>query len=486
MVKILIQDNPKRKYNIVFLLLALVFLRCSGQVDNERSPNVVFILADDLGYGDLSYYGQTKFTTPNIDALAQGGLVFTQHYSGSTVCAPSRSSLLTGLHTGHTFIRGNKEVQPEGQYPLADSVLTLAEIFKSKGYATGMFGKWGLGYPGSEGDPMNQGFDTFTGFNCQRLGHNYYPPYLWYNDKKVMIPENDGTGNGSYAPERIHQSALEFIATNKEKPFFLYVPSIIPHAELVAPERYMEKYRGKFGEETAYHGPDPSDKTFKKGGYTSQADPKAAFAAMVTLLDDQIGEIVHALKKSGLFDNTIIIFTSDNGPHIEGGANPDYFNSNGALRGYKRDLYEGGIRVPLIIHWPAKVKPGKTNHVSAFWDFVPTFSEIIGAEIGEVDGISFYPTLLGKTDQQEHQYLYWEFHEQGGKQALRKGNWKVLRLDVNDPEKTHMELFNIGDDISEMKDLSAIYPDTLRELEKLMTGAHKKNPVFQFGTEKSN
>jgi len=474
----------KWRYLIGILVLTSLFSQCKVAVNDERPPNVVFILADDLGYGDLSCYGQTKFSTPNIDALAKGGLVFTQHYSGSTVCAPSRSALLTGLHTGHTFIRGNKEVQPEGQYPLADSVITLAEIFKSNGYTTGMFGKWGLGYPGSEGDPMKQGFDTFTGFNCQRLGHNYFPPSLWYNDKKVAIPENDGIGNGSYAPDRIHQSALDFIKTNKDRPFFLYLPTIIPHAELVAPERYMEKYRGKFGEEKAHVGPEPSDKTYKTGGYTSQEEPKAAFAAMVTLLDEQVGEIVQALIEAGVYDNTIIIFTSDNGPHVEGGADPDYFDSNGAFRGHKRDLYEGGIRVPMIVHWSARVKPGKTNHLSAFWDFVPTFSEIIGDETSrKVDGISFYPMLKGETDQRKHQYLYWEFHEQGGKQAIRKGNWKALRLDVNDPEKTRMELFNIDDDMSETKDLSGTYPDTLRAMEHLMNNARQTNPVFRFGLE---
>lgn len=475
------------KNGIVFLVLSLLSFQCTKPVEDELPPNVVFILADDLGYGDLGCYGQTKFSTPNIDALAEGGLVFTQHYSGSTVCAPSRSALLTGLHTGHTFIRGNKEVHPEGQYPLADSVVTLAEIFKANGYATGMFGKWGLGYPGSEGDPMKQGFDTFTGFNCQRLGHNYYPPFLWYNDKKVMIPGNEGAANGSYAPELIHQSALRFIEANKGRRFFLYVPTIIPHAELVAPEKYMGKYRGKLGEETAYLGSRPLDKTFKTGGYTSQADPKAAFAAMITLLDDQVGEIVDALKKSGLYDNTIIVFTSDNGPHTEGGSNPNYFNSNATLRGYKRDLYEGGIRVPLIFHWPSKVKPGKTNHVSAFWDFLPTFSEIIGDRITQrIDGVSFCPTLMGEPSQENHDYLYWEFHEQGGKQAVRKGAWKALRLEVNDPEKTHMELYNLEDDVSEAKDLSRIYPDTLRKLEHLMIKAHHPNPTFPFAMERAN
>jgi arylsulfatase A len=478
----------KRKWKIVFLVLPLLFVRCHNPDKKERLPNIVFIFADDLGYGDLSCFGQTKFKTPHIDKLAKEGLIFTQHYSGSTVCAPSRSALLSGLHTGHTFIRGNRDVGPEGQFPLADSIQTLAELFKTKGYATGIFGKWGLGYPGSEGDPMKQGFDTFAGFNCQQRAHSYYPPYLWHDNKKVMIPENEGTHTGSYAPEIIQQRALDFIEANRDKPFFLYMPTIIPHAELAAPEKYMDTYRGKFGKETPYIGTTPQDKNYRTGGYASQPEPKAAFAAMIALLDDQVGEIVQKLKTLNLYNNTIIVFTSDNGPHLEGGAEPDYFNSNGPLRGYKRDLYEGGIRVPMIIHWPAKVRPGESNHVSAFWDFLPTFSEIIGTDpSAKTDGISLCPILYGQPNKQEkHQYLYWEFHEQGGKQAIRKGKWKALKLEVDYPEKTYLELFNVEEDIAEANDLSGIYPDTVKALEGLMHQARTASPVFKFATEKNN
>lgn len=445
----------------------------------------MFIIADDLGYGDLSCFGQKHFKTPNIDDLAQGGLVFTQHYAGSPVCAPSRSALMTGLHTGHTYIRGNREVVPEGQFPLPDSAVTLGEIFKTKGYTTGIFGKWGLGYEGSEGDPMNQGFDRMYGYMCQRLAHNYYPPHLWNDQENFLISENAGPNNGAYGPELIQQQTLEFIEQNKEQPFFLFVPSIMPHAELAAPQSYMEKYRGKFDPETPFKGATPETNNFKKGPYASQAEPRAAFAAMVNVLDDQVGEIVAKLKSLGLYENTIIVFTSDNGPHQEGGADPDFFDSNGPLRGYKRDVYEGGIRVPLIIHWAEKIKPGKTDHISAFWDFIPTFAELVGSETPvNIDGISMMPTLTGSnTDQKQHDLMYWEFHEQGGKQAIRKNYWKFVKLNVNDSSKTSFELYNLESDLGETNNLAGTYPDTLNMLKPLLEGEHIPNPDFKFAWE---
>ena len=281
-----------------------VFSACSQQPQSEETasaeppqkPNIIFILADDLGYGDLSTYGQTPFETPNLDRLAQEGMKFTQHYSGSTVCAPSRSVIMTGKHTGHTFIRGNKEVQPEGQYPLADSIRTLPEMLKEHGYVTGAFGKWGLGYPGSEGDPLNQGFDRFFGYNCQRLGHHYYPYYLWDNDQKLMLEANVGKEKGTYAPKVIQDQTLDFIEQNQDTSFFLFVPSIIPHAELAAPEEYMAKYRGKFLPEKVYEGYDDGP-DYRQGPYESQAESHAAFAAMVNVLDDQVGEIITKLEE---------------------------------------------------------------------------------------------------------------------------------------------------------------------------------------------
>ncbi len=444
-------------------------------------PNIVYILADDLGYGDLSCYGQKLFSTPNIDKLASSGIKFTQHYSGSTVCAPSRSSLMTGQHTGHTFIRGNKTWEPEGQYPLEKEAVTIAEILKNEGYTTGAFGKWGLGFIGTEGDPNNQGFDEFFGYNCQGLAHNYYPYYLWHNSEKIMLEENEGFKKGIYAPDIIHEQALKFLESNKDKPFFLYYPSVIPHAELFAPEEYMKQYRGKFEPEKIYKGIDEGEK-YRKGPYGSQTESHAAFAAMINVLDDQVGEIIAKLKELELYENTLIMFSSDNGPHLEGGADPDYFNSNGMLKGYKRDLYEGGIRAPMIAVWNGKIKPGQqTNHISAFWDVLPTIAQITDAELpGNVDGISFLPTLLGNEGQNEHEYLYWEFYERGGRRAIRKGDWKLINYNLFDSAKTTVELYNLNEDIGEENNLAGQNPQIVNELTELMNSAHVDSEIFIF------
>ena len=448
----------------------------------SQKPNIIYILADDLGYGDLSSYGQTKFSTPNIDKLAKKGMLFTQHYSGSTVCAPSRSALMTGMHTGHTFVRGNKEVRPEGQHPIPDDTYTLAEAMKKAGYATGAFGKWGLGFPGSEGDPNNQGFDTFYGYNCQRLGHNYYPYHLWSNKDSVVLAENSGKNGGIYAPELIHKQTLKFLEDHKAEPFFLYVPSIIPHAELAAPEAYMEKHRGKYPPEKEYKGVDDGPE-FNLGPYRSQKDTHAAFAAMVNLLDDQVGEIMNKVETLGIADNTIIIFTSDNGPHEEGGADPDYFDSNGPFKGVKRDLYEGGIRVPMIVSWPGKIEPNsQSDHISAFWDVFPTVSEIVGIDTPDnLDGISFLPTLLNNKQQKEHEYLYWEFHEKGGRQAVRKGNWKAVRYNVFKNPDAPLELYDLTTDIGEETNVAANHPEVVQEMEQIFKEARTPSEIFTFG-----
>jgi len=449
------------------------------------SPNIVYILADDLGYGDLGMTGQQKFATPNIDRLAKEGMFFTQHYSGATVCAPSRSALMTGLHTGHTPIRGNKEIRPEGQWPIPAETITIAERLKEKGYATGAFGKWGLGYPGSEGDPLKQGFDRFYGYNCQRLGHNYYPYHLWDNDKKTMLPENEGHKKGQYAPNLIHEQALSFMEKHKDGPFFIYYPSVIPHAELIAPKEYMDKYLGKFEPEVAYNGLDDGPE-YRDGGYESQANSHAAFAAMVNLLDDQVGEIVAKLEQLGIADNTLIIFTSDNGPHLEGGADPDYFDSNGPYRGYKRDLYEGGIHVPMIATWKGKIaKSTSTDHISAFWDVVPTLMELVDGKLNtDIDGVSFLPTLLGKDDQPEHNHLYWEFHEQGGRQAIRKNEWKLVRYNVN--TNGAYELYNLNEDVGEENNLAEMMPEKVIELAEVLESSRTPSEVFQFRQEAFN
>ena len=484
--------NYKKQFLFTALCLIVLGISCKEQKKVEAvkettsiTPNIIYILADDLGYGDLSCYGQEKFKTPNIDRLASQGMLFTQHYSGSTVCAPSRSALMTGMHTGHTVVRGNKEVRPEGQHPIPDLTYTLAEAMQKAGYVTGAFGKWGLGFPGSEGDPTSQGFDTFFGYNCQRFGHHYYPRHLWSNRDSIVLHENAGTNKGLYAPNLIHEKTLAFIETNKDKPFFLYVPSIIPHAELAAPEEVLKKHRGKYAPEKAYVGQDDGP-DYRNGPYESQKETHTAFVAMIDILDTQVGEIMNKVTELGIADNTIIIFTSDNGPHTEGGADPEYFNSNGPLKGTKRDLYEGGVRVPMIVRWPEKISAGsKTDHISAFWDVFPTFIDIVDTEQPEnLDGVSFLPTLFDKEgDQKQHEYLYWEFHEKGGRQAIRKGNWKAVRYNVLKDPEAPIELYNLSEDIGEENNLALEYPNIIVEMEKIFKEARTPSDVFTFGQD---
>ncbi|MCV9386648.1 arylsulfatase [Reichenbachiella ulvae] len=483
----------KQLVNFLFVsgLLAAI-VSCEGpstasdqDAKSAPKPNIIFILADDLGYGDLSLTGQTNFKTPFIDQLAEDGMFFTQHYSGSTVCAPSRSTLMTGMHTGHTFIRGNKEIRPEGQHPLDSSAVTVAKLLQSAGYVTGAFGKWGLGYPGSDGDPNNQGFDEFYGFNCQRLGHNYYPYHLWQNQTKVMLEGNAGDKKETYAPDIIHQKAVEFLEKNKDTSFFMYYPSIIPHAELLVPDSLLQKFRGKYLPEKAYAGVDDGP-SYRKGPYGSQRESHAAFAAMVYLLDKQVGEIRQKLEELGIAENTLIIFSSDNGPHKEGGADPDYFNSNASFKGYKRDLYEGGLRVPTIACWPNKIKTNTTSdHISAFWDFLPTLCDIAGVQPPEnIDGISFLPELLG-AEQAKHKYLYWEFPMRGGKQAVRFGDWKGIRLNMTENPDAPIELYDLATDPGEEYNVADENPEVLQEIATIMSKEHTYSEVFSFEFEKN-
>ncbi len=471
------------KLRVATLAICLFLFNALAHSQNPtKKTNVIFILADDLGYGDVSCYGQKKFETPNIDKLAGDGMLFTQHYAGSSVCAPSRSSLMTGEHTGHTYVRGNKEAKPEGQLPLLGKYVTMAEMFKEAGYKTGAFGKWGLGYPNSEGDPIAQGFDVFYGFNCQRNAHHYYPWHLYDNNKKVILEKNKGAGQGTYAPDLIHERALSFLDENKDKPFFMYYPNVLPHAEMFAPEEYMKKFRGKYLPEKEYKGASSDDKWFKRGRYGSQPEGHAAFAAMISLLDDQVGDIVKKLEELGIADNTIIVFTSDNGPHQEAGADPKYFDSNGVLRGFKRDLYEGGIRVPMIVKWPAKVKAGsKSGHISAFWDFLPTFADVAGVRAPKkIDGISMLPTLTGEEKQKEHKHLYWEFHEKGGRQAVRMGRWKGVRYGVKKNPDAPIQLFDLENDPGEKNNIAEENPKVVRKIAKLMKKSRTESAVFKF------
>lgn len=469
------------------LLVGLILTACGNKQTSKHEeippPNIIYILADDLGYGDLGCYGQEKFSTPNLDQLAEDGIRFTRHYSGCTVCAPSRSVLMTGLHSGHTPIRGNMEVQPEGQAALPASALTIAEMLKSAGYVTGAFGKWGLGFPGSEGDPVNQGFDTFFGYNCQRYAHRYYPEYLWENKEKVYLEGNDWSTTSTFAPDVIQQQTLDFIRQHKDSTFFAYVPIVIPHAELIVPDdEVFESYLGQFPEK-AYVGRPGADygPEMKISMYCSQENPHATFAAMVHRIDVYVGEILATLEELGIAENTIVMFTSDNGPHEEGGADPGFFNSSGNLRGVKRDLYEGGIRVPLLVSWPGYIQGGTTSdHVSAFWDLVPTVADLAGFEAPGGDGISFLPVLTGG-EQVAHDYLYWEFHEQGGKQAMLKGKWKAIRLNVGLDPNGALELYNLETDPREVNDVASEHPGLVAEFVLAMEEARTPSEKFNFG-----
>lgn len=475
------------KFGIMMKLitaLGLCLLTYAGKLaaQQQRQPNIVFILADDLGYGDLGCYGQQKISTPHIDRLAAEGMRFTQFYAGSTVCAPSRSALLSGQHTGHTDIRGNKEIQPEGQYPLADSVQTFAQLLQTAGYRTGAFGKWGLGMVGTSGAPDKKGFDVFFGYNCQRQSHRYYPTHLWHNTQKVVLDGNDLSHKAVYAPEVIQQQALRFIEANKTKPFFLFIPTVLPHAELQGPEdTHFEKYENSFPE-TPHQG-DGYGPGASVAGYASVVKPRATFAAMVSRMDAYVGEVLNKLAELGLSENTIVLFSSDNGAHVEGGADPQFFNSTGGLRGHKRDLYEGGIRVPLIVKWPGKIAPGsQSDFIGAFWDIMPTLVEITGsARPRHSDGVSLLPTLLGNADQQrQHPFLYWEFHGGSGKQAVRMGRWKAVRLHAKEAAMATMALYDLDNDPSETQDVAAEHPQVVRRLAAYMQKAHEESATFPF------
>jgi len=444
----------------------------SLNIQSQNLPNVIYIMADDLGIGDLGCYGQTKIKTPAIDRLAENGMRFTQHYAGSTVSAPSRCSLMTGKHTGNAYIRGNKDAKSADgdtyDYPLAKDETTVADIFKKRDYATACIGKWGMGGPESEGHPNKHGFDYFFGYLGQLHAHSYYPPFLWENDIKIILNKE------VYSHDLVMEKALDFVDKNSENPFFIYLTPTIPHAELIVPEGELGIYEDKFCE-TPYVG----------NHYCSQPKPRATYAAMVSRLDKDVQRIMDLLEKKGIADNTIIIFTSDNGVHAEGGHDPDFFGSNGPFRGIKRDLYDGGIRTPFVVHWPAKIKKGTVSyHPSSFWDFMPTVCDLIGIQQPKnTDGISYLPELTGKGKQKQHEYLYWEFHESGGKRAILKDNWKLIELFVNNPEKRSFELYNLSSDPGEIANVAQQYPDKAASLKTLLTKARSKNAVWNFKEE---
>lgn len=447
------------------LLAVMLFAYNSHAQNNNTTPNIIFILADDLGYGDIGSYGQQKIETPNLDALAKQSLQFMQYYSGTSVCAPARASFFTGLHTGHTPVRGNKSYEPEGQTPLPDSVITFANVLQQNGYATAAFGKWGLGYITTSGDPNKKGFDKFYGYNCQALAHNYYPDHLWNNHDKIEFA-NNLEKKETYAAALIQEQALQFIQ-QVNQPFFLYLPYTLPHAELIVPhDSLYHHYIKKFNEQ-----PDTSNR--KYDGRATDPYPKASYAAMVTSLDRYVGEVVKAVADKGIAENTLIIFTSDNGPHKEGGNDPVYFNSSGIYRGVKRDLYEGGIREPFLAYWPGKIKPGITSQVCALWDMYPTFLDLANIPLQQkTDGISIVPTLLHKGRQQQHKYLYWEFHENNGRQALRWKNWKAVRLQVNKNAAPTIELYELDKDPAEKSNVAGEHKKIIKKMQAMLAEVH--------------
>ncbi len=491
------------KRNLFIGFSALCASCLQGQVAQPR-PNIIYILMDDLGYGDIGCFGQEKIETPHIDRLCKEGIKLTQHYSGSPVSAPSRCVLMTGLHSGHAQIRFNNEMpergavnnydsvyvhkELEGQFPLQANTMTIGRMMQQAGYTTGCFGKWGLGYPDSEGTPNKQGFDLFYGYNCQRQAHTYYPPFLYKNEDRVYLQntvidphrfplgENDDPNDlasyskytqKEYANDLIFDELVKFVDT-AANPFFLMWTTPLPHVSLQAPERWVKYYVEKFGDEKPYTG---------MAGYLPCRYPHATYAAMISYFDEQIGKLIEKLKKDNLYENTLIVFTSDNGATFNGGSDSPWFNSGGLFKSEygwgKCFLHEGGIRVPAIITWPGKIKPGvESDHICAFQDVMPTFAEIAGIGCPPTDGISFLPTLLDrKEEQRQHEYLYWEYPDPKiGSKAIRLGKWKGILTNIR-KGNTRIQLYNLENDIREEHDVATQYPNMVKLFERLMQEA---------------
>jgi len=464
------------------LLLLLPAAAAPPPVVSLSKPNIIYFLADDLGYYELGCYGQEKIKTPNIDRLAAEGMKFTQHYSGQTVCAPSRCAFLTGKHMGHAQIRNNKGVGGwgKGQAPLHENTTTIATMLKAKGYATGCVGKWGLGNSENSGTPSKQSFDFFFGFHCQLKAHHFYPDYLWKNDEKIMYPGNDTYKGSDYCATEMNKEALGFIRENKDKPFFLYYATPIPHVSLHVPEEDLAEYKGQW-EEKPFEN-DAIEQWEASGrkrilAYTPHPTPRAAYAAMISHMDRNVGKLMDELDKLGLTENTLFIFTSDNGTTFTGGVDRKFFNSLGELSGFKMLLGEGGIKVPFVARWPEVIKAGRTSdHISASWDMLATFAEITGSTIPkDTDGISILPELSGK-EQTPHDSLYWEFSSKGGQQAVRMGKWKGLRKNLS--KSMHTSLYDLETDPGERKDLSADYPEVLAKIEGIMQSERTPSKSF--------
>jgi arylsulfatase A-like enzyme len=483
----MLQLVKKVIYLPLAILIGAILVFSCGRVDNEK-PNIVLIVADDLGYGDLSCYGQEVLKTPNIDRMASEGIMFTNHYTGCTVCAPSRASLLTGLHQGHVSVRGNGP-----NMILYDEDITLAEKLKEAGYVTGAIGKWGVGHPVPPNDPDRNGFDSFYGYINMWHAHNFYPEFLYRNGQKEKLEGNktmiingknpwedspEGTGVAEEKVTYVHglfdNEAIAFIEENKDTSFFLYLAYNVPHANNEAGYMYGD------GMEVPDYG---------EFGTTEWPDQEKGFAKMIDNLDNSVKIINDKLTELGLEENTLVMFISDNGPHQEGGHKVNFFNSNGIYKGHKRDLYEGGIRTPFIAKWPGTIEAGRrSNHISAFWDYMPTFCELTGVPVpATTDGISFLPTLMGnEVEQEEHSFLYWEFYEAGGKQAILKGNWKAVRLDVRLGDPKPIELYDLSVDPSEENDIADQHPELVEEMLKLMEESHVEIPAVSLYSQEVN
>lgn len=483
--------------HIVITFVAIALIKClwAQPVKNKATskPNVIYIYADDLGYGELGCYGQQKIKTPHLDRIAREGIRFTQHYTGAPVCAPARAMLMTGKHSGHSYIRGNYELgdftddTEGGQMPLPEGTFTIAHLMKNAGYTTGMIGKWGLGMHNTTGDPNKQGFDYYYGYLCQKQAHNYYPTHLWENGKwdtlnnEFFFVHRPLTKNAAdsafenfkgkdYSLTKMAEKTFDFIKNNINKPFFLYLPYPTPHVSLQAPEEFIKEYIGQFDEQP-YYG---------EKSYASTKYPLSTYAAMITYMDKQVGHILDLLKELGLEENTIIMFSADNGTTFNvGGVNAEFFNSTGGLRGRKQELYEGGIREPFIVRWPGKIKAGReTDHISAQFDLMATLAELTGSKAPANDGISFLPTLLDKTNEQNrHPFLYFEFPERSGQVAVRMGDYKGVKSNMKANKAAPWEIYNLKDDIAESKNIAALHPELVAKFERIVQEQHQPSHI---------
>lgn len=475
------------------LLAFLGLVICPFANGQPTKPNIIYIYADDLGYAELGVYGQKKIRTPNIDRIAKEGILFTDYYTSTPVCAPSRCQLLTGKHAGHSYIRGNFELggfpdsTERGQMPLPANTVTIGTLLQKEGYRTAAIGKWGLGMGYSSGSPNKQGFDYFYGYYDQKQAHNYYPTHLWENEKwdtlnnpvidvhRKIDPKTATEADfayykgNDYAIDKMADRALNFVRDNRDRPFFLYLPFTIPHVSLQAPDAAVAEYRGQF-QESPYFG---------ERGYAATPYPLSTYAAMITYMDKKVGDVMALLKELGIDDNTLVIFTSDNGTTFNGGVDAKFFNSVGPYRGLKMDVYEGGIRMPMVARWPGRITPGSvTDHLGAHYDVLATLLDVARAKPVPSDGISFLPTLLGQNDQQKrHEYLYWEYAEKGGQLAIRLGQWKGVKTGMIKDKNVKWELYDLQKDESETTDLAKQHPELVARFDQIVKKEHRPSHV---------